>query len=293
MGNTLYIDPNDPFQQRIAGLKPASGTPTIDKTVYGAIPDALKQHRSDFQTGANGLAMHADPGGTARYFPKDYFDQAGTYVGPNPNAPDWNAQGSYFKDPLKWNYSSGKFERPTNWQHVIGTGMMAAGGVAGLAGGVGGLSGLATKTAVQGAFNTGLQSATSGSFDPKSAALNFIPGVSAGPAGSLKNTLAQAGVGAARGALTGGVKGALTGAASGAAGAQAGRIAPAITENPLARKAINLGVNTGMNTARTGQFSPIGTALNAAQTFTAPSPSRNPIWDRVNKGVGIYKQYLG
>ena len=76
--------------------------------------------------------------------------------------------------------------------------MMAAGGVAGLASAAGGLGGSVAanvgKTALQGGFNTGLQSATSGSFDPKSAALNFIPGVSAGPAGSLKNTLVQTGL---------------------------------------------------------------------------------------------------
>lgn len=252
------------------------------------------QKLSDFQTGANGLPMivtKSDPNDRfaskavkTRYLPKEYFDTSGSYIGPNQNAPDWNAQGSYFKKPLQWNYSEGKFERPTDWQHVVGTAMMAAGGVAGLAN----VGTSLASTALQGGFNTGLQSATSGSFDPKTAALNFIPGGSAGS--GVKNTLVQAGLGAAKGAVTGGAKGALLGGATGAAGAQAGRLAPAVSANPLVQKGVNVGVNAGLNTARTGRFDPVGTAMSAGQAYLPNAASRftnNPLAQKaINYGGG-------
>jgi hypothetical protein len=188
--------------------------------------------------------------------------------------------------------------------HAAEVGAAGFGGAAalGIGAGVGGLTGgssLLTNAAIQGGLGAAQGGATGGwkgallGGGLGAAGAGIAPG-GAGTTGLLKNMAVQGGLGAVRGAATGGgVKGALLGGGFGAAGAAGGRLAPAVTANPLARQAINLGVNTGLSTARTGQFSPIGTALGAAQTIRPPGMANNPVWDAFNKGAGIYKQYLG
>jgi hypothetical protein len=110
--------------------------------------------------------------GEKTYYPREWFDQAGTFTGTGTQAGDKAGQGQgFFKQGTKWNWKTGQWENPTNWANVIG--VAAAGGVgAGIAAPAIGaaLGGSATTAGGVGPLAGGYGAATTSAAVPSSLA---------------------------------------------------------------------------------------------------------------------------
>jgi hypothetical protein len=71
--------------------------------------------------------------GEKTYYPREWFDAAGTFTGTGTQPGDRAGQddSSFFHQGTKWNWTTGQWENPINWANVIG--LAAAGGVGGAA----------------------------------------------------------------------------------------------------------------------------------------------------------------
>jgi hypothetical protein len=68
--------------------------------------------------------------GQKTYYPREWFDDSGTFTGTGTQAGDPAGQDKgFFHTGMHWNWDTGQWENPTNWANVIG--VSAAGGVGG------------------------------------------------------------------------------------------------------------------------------------------------------------------
>jgi hypothetical protein len=252
-GQKVYLNPFLPWDPNSDPQKLGLGPDTQYETGY----DPAMPKQADWPTDpATGLKTDpfASAGGQKRLFPNEYFDNQGTYLGaPNPQSPDYGAQGSYFKEPLQWNFSTGKYEKPTNWEHVVGTAVAA--GSLGM-----GLAGMGANAAGSAAGAGGSNVAT--------AAAN--PWLSNLTSLSMNNPLVQGGIRTVGDAAGGnlGWKSLLNFAG---AGVPAGGFGAQLTGNALGQKLINMGANQGLNLAHGGAVTPAGLVSGFANSGIAPS----------------------
>jgi len=90
--------------------------------------------------------------GEKTYYPREWFDAAGTFTGTGTQPGDRAGQddSNFFHQGTKWNWNEGQWNNPINWANVIG--LAAAGGVgAGIAApAIGGLGGSGAASAAGG-----------------------------------------------------------------------------------------------------------------------------------------------
>jgi hypothetical protein len=250
---------------------------------------------SDFNQDAEGRYWRTIRG-EKTYYPREWFDAAGTFTGTGTQPGDRAGQDDrdFFHQGTKWNWKGGQWNNPINWANVIG--LAAAGGVgaaaaapalgallggSGAAGGTsGGLtsgltSGLGTNATVgsvlgnplvQGGIKTGIDATRRGHLAWQDA-LNFVsavPGANNIGGAVTKNAIA-------RGAINAGVRSGLNSAATGrfdpkatafdiASGAVPG-VSASLTNSPIARRGLTAGMNIGLNAARTGKVDPVQAAV--------------------------------
>ena len=81
---------------------------------------------SDFNQDATGYWRIVR--GQKTYYPREWFNDAGTFTGTGTQAGDRAGQDEgFFHRGTQWNWTTGQWENPTNWANVIG--LAAAGGV--------------------------------------------------------------------------------------------------------------------------------------------------------------------
>jgi hypothetical protein len=210
--------------------------------------------------------------GQKTYYPREWFDAAGTFTGTGTQPGDRAGQDQgFFKKGTRWNWTTGAWENPTNWANVIG--LSAAGAVG---------AGIAAPL-IAGALGGG--GATTGASVGEA-----LGGGSSYVGADIAGTAAATNAAAAQGALSAGAFGPLAGgygAATTAAEAVPSALAPVGGGASTAMQILRGATGTGGSMA--GPYDWLGPVVNASLNLVGTQQQVNASADAAQKQLEATK----